>query len=104
MERLQQDLLHQLELEDTSYHNRAHIASQLKQCRTKRRIAKDFLAASEPLVNYLKTDGGIADPGGNGADATSGKGCEKQRICSTCNEPARILQIPKAGKRHATYT
>lgn len=58
MERLQQDLLHQLELEDTSYHNRAHIASQLKQCRTKRRIAKDFLAASEPLVNYLKTDKG----------------------------------------------
>ena len=60
MDRLQQDYLHQLELEATTYHDRAHIASMLKQCRTDRRIAKDQFMVSEPLVNYLKTERGKA--------------------------------------------
>lgn len=60
MDRLQQDYLHQLELEATTYHDRARIASMLKQCRIDRRIAKDQFTVSEPLVNYLKTERGKA--------------------------------------------
>lgn len=55
---LQQDYLHQLELEQTNYHSRANIASKLRQCRIDRRDAKNYLEITEPLLTFLNSDRG----------------------------------------------
>ena len=58
LEKLQQDYLHKLELEDLKYEGRAKVATQLARCRQQRREAKDMKTALEPLVFWLDTDKG----------------------------------------------
>lgn len=58
MDRLQQDYLHQLELENTRYHDRAHIANMLRHCRIRRRDIKNKLEISEALINFVTSDRG----------------------------------------------
>ena len=56
LEQLQQDYLHMLELQDATYHKRAKIASELRQCRIDRREAKDTIAILDPMVDFLQSD------------------------------------------------
>lgn len=58
IEQLTQDYLHKLELTDPKYHDRAKIATNLRQCRIDRRNAKDAIALMEPLVSFLGTEKG----------------------------------------------
>lgn len=58
LDRLTQDYLHKLELDDCNYKERAKIATQLKNCRQLRRMHKDTVTILEPLVQYLDTDRG----------------------------------------------
>ena len=58
MDRLTQDYLHKLELEELSYSERAKIATQLKRCRRLRREHKDTVEILEPLVQYIESDKG----------------------------------------------
>jgi len=58
LEQLTQDYLHMLELQDTKYHDRAKIASKLRQCRIDRRSMKDAIAVTDPLVDFLATERG----------------------------------------------
>lgn len=58
MDRLTQDYLHKLELENMGYKERAKIATQLSRCRQKRRECKDTVEILEPLVQFLDTDKG----------------------------------------------
>ena len=53
-----QDYLHMIELQDHDYHNRAKFATALRQCRIKRRIHKDNISFSEPLVTLLSNEKG----------------------------------------------
>lgn len=57
-EQLTMDYLHQLELETTSYHDRAKIASALRVARQQRRTAKDNLEISEPLLAFSDSERG----------------------------------------------
>lgn len=56
LEQLQQDYLHMLELQDATYHKRAKIASELRQCRIDCREAKDTIAILDPMVDFLQSD------------------------------------------------
>lgn len=58
MDRLTQDYLHKLELEDLSYGERAKVATALRNCRKLRREHKDTTEILEPLVSFLETDKG----------------------------------------------
>lgn len=58
MDRLTQDYLHKLELEDLDYQERAKIATQLRRCRQARRACKDMVEVLEPLVQFLESDKG----------------------------------------------
>jgi hypothetical protein len=58
MEKLTQDYLHKLELEDLKYADRAKIATQLTKCRQLRRGYKDTAEILEPLVQFLNSDRG----------------------------------------------
>jgi len=58
MDRLTQDYLHKLELEDLDYGERAKIATQLTRCRQARRACKNMVEALEPLVAFLDSDKG----------------------------------------------
>ena len=58
LEQLQQDYLHMLELQETNYHGRAKIATNLRQCRIDRRQAKDTITLLEPMVEFLGTEKG----------------------------------------------
>ena len=58
MDRLTQDYLHKLELEDLDYKERAKIATQLTRCRQARRACKDTVEVLEPLVQFLESDKG----------------------------------------------
>ena len=58
MDRLTQDYLHKLELDDLKYEERAKIATQLAKCRKERRSHKDTVQTLEPLVQYLGTEKG----------------------------------------------
>lgn len=58
LEHLTQDYLHALELEATSYHERARVATALKQCREARRPYKDNVYLTEPIAAYLKSKEG----------------------------------------------
>lgn len=60
MNALSQDYLHQLELVEMTYHERARVATELQRCRVNRRAAKDTAAISEPLVVFLRSDRGKA--------------------------------------------
>ena len=58
MDRLTQDYLHALELQDNNYHERARIATALQQCRKDRRPDKDNVYLTEQIAAYLGTKKG----------------------------------------------
>lgn len=58
MDRLTQDYLHKLELEDLDYKERAKVATLLAKCRQQRRECKDTVEVLEPLVQFLESDKG----------------------------------------------
>lgn len=58
MDRLTQDYLHKLELDDLNYKDRAKIATQIAKCRCRRRECKDTVEVLEPLIQFLKSDKG----------------------------------------------
>ena len=58
LEELTQDYMHKLELQDHTYHQRAKIASALRQCRIDRRFHKDRIAILDPVVQCLTSDKG----------------------------------------------
>ena len=51
-----QDYLHQLELENLNYRERAKVATQIAKCRKKRRTAKDIATVLAPIVEFLEDD------------------------------------------------
>lgn len=55
---LTQDYLHQLELMDLKYAERAKIATQLQLVRKERRLSKDTLEALQPFIEFLDTKQG----------------------------------------------
>ena len=57
-EELTQDYMHKLELQDNNYHERAKIASALRQCRIDRRVHKDRLTVLDPVVQWLSSEKG----------------------------------------------
>ena len=58
LEELTQDYMHKLELQDHTYHERAKIASALRQCRIDRRFRKDRITILDPVVQCLTSDKG----------------------------------------------
>lgn len=58
MDRLTQDYLHKLELEDLDYKERAKLATQLARCRQSRRESKETTEVLEPLVQFLDSEKG----------------------------------------------
>lgn len=58
MDRLTQDYLHKLELDELDYSERAKVATKLMQCRQLRREHKDTAEILEPLVQFLDSDKG----------------------------------------------
>lgn len=58
MDKLTQDYLHKLELDDLDYRERAKIATKLRDCRRTRREHKDTAEVLEPLVQFLESDKG----------------------------------------------
>lgn len=58
MDRLTQDYLHKLELDELDYRERAKVATQLARCRQSRREHKDTAEVLEPLVEFLDSDRG----------------------------------------------
>lgn len=57
-EQLTMDYLHQLELEETGYHDRAKIAANLVIARRERRQAKNQLEISAPLLEFADSEQG----------------------------------------------
>lgn len=47
-----QDVLHELELEDVLFDERAKLATKLRKIRKDRRKAKDIVEEKEPLLNW----------------------------------------------------
>lgn len=58
LDKLTQDYLHKLELDDLDYKQRARIATQLTRCRRERRICKDTAQTLDPLIQFLESDKG----------------------------------------------
>jgi len=58
LERLTQDYLHQLELENLNYRERAKVATQLAECRRLRRASKDTVEVLEPFIEFIDSDKG----------------------------------------------
>lgn len=58
LDKLTQDYLHKLELENLNYKERAKIATKLTKCRKLRRESKDRAEILLPLVNFLESDKG----------------------------------------------
>lgn len=58
LDKLTQDYLHSLELDDLNYSERAKVATQLAVCRRQRRQSKDTVEILDPLVNFLNSDKG----------------------------------------------
>lgn len=58
MDRLTQDYLHKLELDNLDYKERAKIATQITKCRQARRACKDTVEVLKPLVEFLESDRG----------------------------------------------
>lgn len=54
-----QDYLHELELEQLSYHELAKHAKKMRKSRKERREAKDAVEALSPLIEFLESDLGI---------------------------------------------
>ena len=58
MDRLTQDYLHKLELDNLDYKERAKVATQIAKCRQARRACKDTVEVLKPLVEFLESDRG----------------------------------------------
>ena len=58
LDRLTQDYLHKLELEELPYNERAKLATALRRCRRERRASKDTVEILAPLVDFLDSDKG----------------------------------------------
>lgn len=58
LDKLTQDYLHQLELGNLSYSERAKVATQLAKCRRLRRESKDTIEILEPFVSFLNSEKG----------------------------------------------
>ncbi len=58
MDGLTQDYLHKLELDNLDYAKRAKLATQLAECRKRRRACKDMVEVLSPLVGFLESDKG----------------------------------------------
>lgn len=58
MENLTSDYLHQLELGNLKYEDRAKIATKLADCRKRRRECKNTVSALEPFVEFIRSDRG----------------------------------------------
>lgn len=58
MEKLTQDYLHMLEFGDLDYRKRAAVAKTIKECRMKRRNAKDVVITAEPVVEFFNGERG----------------------------------------------
>lgn len=48
-----QDLLHEIELCEWTYHERARAAVELRKIRQRRRVAKDIIDTLTPLMNWI---------------------------------------------------
>lgn len=59
MDALTQDYLHQLELEDLTYNERAKIATALAKTRQERRASKDVVECLRPLNEYFSQKKGV---------------------------------------------
>lgn len=57
LDKLTQDYLHALELDNLKYEERAKIATLLMKCRKERREHKDNVSVLEPMVVYLEGQG-----------------------------------------------
>lgn len=57
MDRLTQDYLHKLELDNLDYKERAKVATQIAKCRQARRACKDTVEVLKPLVDFSKAIG-----------------------------------------------
>lgn len=55
-DKLTQDYLHQLELENLKYKGRAKVATQLSLTRQKRRAYKDSLEEIQPIIDYINNN------------------------------------------------
>lgn len=58
MDKLTQDYLHMLELDDLDYRKRAKVATQISKCRQLRRAHKDTVEILEPLIFFFGTEKG----------------------------------------------
>ncbi len=60
LDKLTQDYLHIIELDDLKYGERAKLATKLSECRRLRREAKNNVEVLQNLVDYLCSDNGAA--------------------------------------------
>lgn len=58
LDKLTQDYLHSLELDNLDYKQRAKLATQLAACRRQRRASKDTVETLEPLITFIESDKG----------------------------------------------
>lgn len=58
LDRLTQDYLHQLELGDLSYHERAKVAKKLAEVRQLRRASKNTVEILEPFIDFIDSEKG----------------------------------------------
>ena len=58
LDRLTQDYLHQLELHDLGYHDRAKVATKIADCRKLRRASKDTVEILEPFIEFIDSEKG----------------------------------------------
>lgn len=58
LDRLTQDYLHRLELENLDYRERAKVATQLTKCRQLRRASKDTVEILEPFIDFIESEKG----------------------------------------------
>ncbi len=56
LDRLTQDYLHMLELDNLDYKERAKAATQLSKCRQERRASKDTAEILEPLIQFVDSE------------------------------------------------
>lgn len=58
LDKLTQDYLHRLELENLDYRERAKVATAIARCRRQRRECKDTVETLEPLIQFLENERG----------------------------------------------
>ena len=68
-EKKTQDILHEIELVPHTYHEIAHLSQDLAEIRRRRRIAKDIIEMTEPIVEWKNNE----KVTWNRLDATIGK-------------------------------